>query len=43
VLLEHFGTPDAIAILKDMASGNADAQPTKVAQEALANLGQAGQ
>ena len=39
VLLEHFGTPGAVAILKEMASGNPDAQPTKVAKEALARLG----
>jgi hypothetical protein len=37
-LLEHFGTPEAVAILKDMAGGHADAQPTKLAQEALNNL-----
>lgn len=35
VLLQYIGTPDAIAILKDMASGNPDAQPTKVAKDAL--------
>jgi hypothetical protein len=36
VLLQHIGTPDALAILKDIASGHPDAQPTKVAKEALA-------
>jgi len=35
VLLKHIGTPDAIAILKCMATGHPDAQPTKVAREAL--------
>ena len=35
VLLEHIGTPDAVAILKDMATGHPDAYPTKVAKEAL--------
>jgi hypothetical protein len=35
-LLEHFRTPGAIAILKDMATGNPDASPTRVAKEALA-------
>jgi RNA polymerase sigma factor (sigma-70 family) len=35
VLLEHIGTPSAVAILQDMASGHADAQPTRAAREAL--------
>src|SRR5262249_30584310 len=39
VLLEHIGTPDAVAILKEMATGHPDAQPTKVARDALARLG----
>ena len=39
LLLEHIGTPDAVAILKDMAAGHPDAQPTKVAGEALVRLG----
>jgi hypothetical protein len=39
VLLEHIGTPDAVAILKDMATGHPDAQPTKVARDALKRLG----
>jgi hypothetical protein len=38
VLLEHINTPDAIAILKDMSTGNSDAQPTKQANTALENL-----
>jgi hypothetical protein len=38
VLLEHFGSPAAVDILKDMATGHPNAQPTKVAQEALKNL-----
>lgn len=38
VLLEHIGTPDAVAVLKDMATGHPDAWPTKAAQEALAQL-----
>ena len=35
VLLEHLGTPDAVAILKEMATGHPDAYPTKLAKEAL--------
>jgi hypothetical protein len=35
VLLEHIGTPDATAILKDMATGHPDAYASKVAKEAL--------
>jgi hypothetical protein len=38
VLLEHIGTPDAIAIIKDLSTGNVDAQPTKEANTALENL-----
>ena len=38
VLLEHFGTPDAVAILKEMATGHPEAQPTRVARDALARL-----
>jgi hypothetical protein len=38
VLLEHIGSPAAKAILRDMASGHADAQPTKQASEALKRL-----
>ncbi len=35
VVLEHIGTPEAISILRDMATGHPDAQPTRVAKEAL--------
>jgi hypothetical protein len=35
VLLGHIGSPDALAILKDIASGNPDAQPTQVAKAML--------
>ena len=35
-LLEHIATPEAVAILKAMASGRPDAQPTKAAAESLA-------
>jgi len=38
VLLEHIGTPDAVAILKDMATGHPEAQPTRVAKESLERL-----
>ncbi|VTR94123.1 unnamed protein product [Gemmata massiliana] len=37
-LLEFFGTPDAVAILKNLATGHPDAQPTKMAKEALDRL-----
>jgi hypothetical protein len=36
VLLEHIATPEAVAILKEMATGRPDAQPTKAAAESLA-------
>jgi hypothetical protein len=39
VLLEHIGSPEAIAILKDMATGNSDAVPTNVAAAAVEKLG----
>ncbi len=39
VLLEHIGTPDAVAILQNMATGHPDAHPTKVAKEALKTAG----
>ncbi len=39
ILLQHIGTPAAIAILKDMAGGNPDAQPTKIAKLAVDSLG----
>ena len=35
VLLEHFGTPGAVAVLKEMTTGHPDAQPTRVARESL--------
>lgn len=37
-LLEHFGTPEAIAILEDMASGHQEAHPTVAAEESLGRL-----
>jgi len=43
VLLEHIRTPDAVAILRDMATGHPDAQPTKVAKIALERVGVAEQ
>ena len=38
VLLEHVGTPAAVAVLKELATGHSDAQPTKAAKEAVARL-----
>jgi hypothetical protein len=38
VLLQHIGSPDAIALLKDMATGNPQAEPTIVAKVALDSL-----
>jgi hypothetical protein len=38
-LLEHLGTPAAVAVLEDLARGHADAQPTKAAKDALKRLG----
>ncbi len=35
VLLEHIGTPDAVAVLKEMTTGHPDAQPTRVARESF--------
>jgi hypothetical protein len=37
-LLEHIGTPEAAAILKAMATGNPEAQPTRAAKDALRRL-----
>jgi hypothetical protein len=37
-LLEHIGTPAAQAVLKDLATGHPDAQPTKAAKEALGRM-----
>jgi hypothetical protein len=38
VLLQHIATPAAIAVLKDMATGNPDALPTKIATFAVKSL-----
>ena len=38
VLLEHVGSPAAVAVLRDLATGHPDAQPTKAAKEAVARL-----
>jgi hypothetical protein len=38
VLLEDIGTADAVAILRDLASGHPDAQPTRVARDTLDRL-----
>jgi len=38
ILLQHIGSPDAIALLKDIAGGHPDAEPTKVAKVALESL-----
>jgi hypothetical protein len=38
VLLEHIGTPDAVIVLRSMATGHLDAQPTKEARAALDRL-----
>lgn len=38
LILEHLGTPDAVKLLEEMATGHADANPTKTAKEALARL-----
>jgi hypothetical protein len=37
-LFEHIGTPEAVAVLKTMSSGHADAHPTKEAKEALVRI-----
>jgi hypothetical protein len=42
LLLEHIGTPGALAILKDMATGHPDAQPTKVARDCVERLVKSG-
>ena len=39
MLLESFNTPEATGIIKAMATGHPDAQPTRVAKEALERLG----
>jgi hypothetical protein len=38
VLMEHIGTPAAVAVLRDLAGGHPDAQPTKAAREAVARV-----
>ncbi|WP_406694989.1 RNA polymerase sigma factor [Singulisphaera sp. Ch08] len=38
-LLEHLGTPEAVAILKEMATGHPLAQPTRAAKQASEKLG----
>lgn len=38
VLLQHIGTPGALAILKDLATGDPQAQPTKIAKVAVDSL-----
>ncbi|QJW93665.1 hypothetical protein [Frigoriglobus tundricola] len=38
VLLEHIGSPEAVAVLRNLATGHPDAQPTKVAKEVLARM-----
>lgn len=38
ILLEHIGSPEAVAILKEMATGHPEAQPTKTSVEALARV-----
>ncbi len=37
-LLESFGTPEAVAIIREMATGHPEAQVTKVAGETLARI-----
>ncbi len=39
MLLEQVGTPEAVSILKEMASGHPEAAPTKLAKEALERVG----
>jgi RNA polymerase sigma factor (sigma-70 family) len=38
VILEHIGTPDALALLKEIAAGHPDAHPTQTAKEAVEKL-----
>jgi hypothetical protein len=38
VILQYFGTPEALSILKDLATGHPQAQPTKVAKVAVESL-----
>jgi len=41
-LLEHINSPEAVAILKEMATGHAEAQPTLAAVEAVKRLTEKG-
>ncbi len=38
VILEHIGTPEALAVLKEMATGHPGALPTQTAKEAVERL-----
>ncbi len=38
-VLEHIGTPEAVKVLEDMATGHPDAGPTRAAKETLGRLG----
>ena len=38
IVLQHIGTPEALSILKEMATGHPDAEPTQVAKAALESL-----
>ncbi len=38
VILEHIGTPEALAVLKEMATGHPDALPTVTAKQAVARI-----
>lgn len=38
VLLEHIGTPEAVTIVKEMATGHPEAEPTRVARETLMRM-----
>jgi RNA polymerase sigma factor (sigma-70 family) len=38
VILEHIRTPEALALLKELATGHPNAQPTVVAKQAVARL-----
>jgi hypothetical protein len=38
VLLEHIGSPAAVVVLRDLATGHSDAQPTKAAKEVVVRL-----
>ncbi len=38
VVLEHIGAPEALALLKELATGHPDALPTRTAKQAVARL-----